>query len=69
MDKLIDDYPQVERVAIRLVKTFIEKPKSDKILINVTDQHNSNNIGGFNIQNFKMRYLNEFITDIVSDYE
>lgn len=35
----------------------------------MTDQHYSNNIGGFNISNFKMRYLNEFITDIVNDYE
>jgi hypothetical protein len=37
--------------------------------MNLADQHNSPNIGGFNLSNFKMRYLNEFITDIITDYE
>jgi hypothetical protein len=29
---------------------------------------NTNNIGGFNISNFKMRYLNEFLGDVVADW-
>jgi hypothetical protein len=33
------------------------------------DTQNTNNIGGFNITNFKMRYLNEFITDVIADYD
>jgi hypothetical protein len=39
------------------------------VLVNLVDQANTNNIGGFNITNFKMRYLNEFITDVIADYE
>jgi hypothetical protein len=38
-------------------------------MLNLVDAHNTNNIGGFNISNFKMRYLNEFITEVISDYE
>ena len=30
---------------------------------------NSNNIGGFNLANFKMRYMNEFLKEVTSDYE
>lgn len=38
-------------------------------MLNLVDTLNNNNIGGFNISNFKMRYLNEFISDVISDYE
>jgi hypothetical protein len=38
-------------------------------MINMVDVNNTNNIGGFNISNFKMRYLNEFINEVISDYE
>lgn len=38
-------------------------------MLNLVDTLNTNNIGGFNISNFKMRYLNEFISDVISDYE
>jgi hypothetical protein len=47
----------------------MNRPKSHRVVINVVDQMNTNNIGGFNISNFKMRYLNEFIADVISDYE
>lgn len=40
-----------------------------RVMLNLVDQNNTNNIGGFNISNFKMRYLNEFIKDVISDYE
>ena len=47
---------------------FVNYSKSDKIVINVVDEHNSNNIGGFNISNFKLRYLNSFLPDVIADY-
>lgn len=30
---------------------------------------NTNNIGGFNLSNFKMRYLNEYINEVIADYD
>lgn len=30
--------------------------------------YNSNNIGGFNITNFKMKFMNDYIADVISDY-
>lgn len=30
---------------------------------------NTNNIGGFNLANFKMRYLDEFLKEVTNDYE
>ena len=41
----------------------------NKTIFNVADAHNSNNIGGFNLANFKMRYLNEFMGEVAVDYE
>ncbi len=52
-----------------LVSEFLTHPKKHRVLLNLVDQVNTNNIGGFNITNFKMRYLNEFITDVIADYE
>lgn len=45
------------------------RPKSHRVLVNIVDAHFTNNIGGFNISNFKMRYLTEFIADVIADYE
>jgi len=47
----------------------VNKAKSHRVVVNVVDTLNTNNIGGFNISNFKMRYLNEFLGDVVADYE
>lgn len=52
-----------------LSNELMNRPKTHRVVINVVDQMNTNNIGGFNISNFKMRYLNEFIADVISDYE
>ena len=40
-----------------------------KLVMNMGDVFNTNNIGGFNISNFKLRFLQEFLDDVVSDYE
>jgi hypothetical protein len=68
-DRLISKYSQVESVARSLVGEFLGHPKKHRVVVNLVDQANTNNIGGFNITNFKMRYLNEFITDVIADYE
>ena len=52
-----------------LNEEFLTKPKTHRVVVNVVDSLNTNNIGGFNISNFKMRYLNEFLGDVVADYE
>ena len=66
---MISKYSQVESVAKSLVAEFLCHPKKHRVVVNLVDQANTNNIGGFNITNFKMRYLNEFITDVIADYE
>jgi hypothetical protein len=68
-DRLISKYSQVDSVARSLVGEFLCHPKKHRVVVNLVDQANTNNIGGFNITNFKMRYLNEFITDVIADYE
>jgi len=68
-DRLISKYSQVETLSKSLVSEFLTHPKKHRVVVNLVDQANTNNIGGFNITNFKMRYLNEFITDVIADYE
>ena len=68
-DRLISKYSQVETLSKALVSEFLTHPKKHRVVVNLVDQANTNNIGGFNITNFKMRYLNEFITDVIADYE
>jgi hypothetical protein len=48
---------------------FLGLPKTHRVMLNLVDVHNTNNIGGFNISNFKMRYLNDFIQEVITDYE
>ena len=68
-DRFISRYSQVETFAKQLSHEFLAFPKMHRVVLNLVDQNNTNNIGGFNISNFKMRYLNEFIKDVISDYE
>jgi len=68
-DHLISKYEHVQRMSKFLNEEFLTKPKTHRVVVNVVDSLNTNNIGGFNISNFKMRYLNEFLGDVVADYE
>jgi hypothetical protein len=45
------------------------RPKSHRVIVNIVDACFTNNIGGFNISNFKIRYLTEFTADVIADYE
>ena len=38
-------------------------------MVNVVDQFNSSNNTGFNLANFKMRFMNNFFQEVVKDYE
>lgn len=68
-DKLVSRYQHVQEIANLVVDEAITRPKSNRILVNVVDSLFTNNIGGFNISNFKMRYLSEYIADVIADYE
>ena len=68
-DRFISRYSQVDQLSKDIAKEFLSQPKANRVLLNLVDVHNTNNIGGFNISNFKMRYLNEFINEVISDYE
>lgn len=68
-DRFISRYAQVEGLAKSITTDFLTRPKSHRVYMNLVDTLNTNNIGGFNISNFKLRYLHEFITEVISDYE
>ena len=80
-DRLISKHHQVKALGGTLaqefyVSEFISNGKANRVVVNLVDPLNPNNIGGFNISNecfvssnFKMRYLNEYIADVIADYE
>ena len=41
---------------------------SNKVVMNVADSNLSNNCG-FNLANFKPRFIRDFFEDVVQDYE
>jgi len=45
------------------------KNERDKIVLNFADIFNSNNNAGFNLTNFKVKFINSFFQDVVTDYE
>jgi len=57
----------VKHLATLIVEEFLAGKKSHRVVVNQTDK--VNNIGGFNISNFKMRYLNDYIADVIADYD
>eukprot|EP00347_Sterkiella_histriomuscorum_P021895 403332391 len=71
-DAIIDNYELISVIDANKAlsnDSFIQNHRSDKLILNIADIQGTSNIGGFNISNFKMRYLNEFIGDIITDYE
>ena len=68
-DRLISKHHQVKALGGTLAQEFISNGKANRVVVNLVDPLNPNNIGGFNISNFKMRYLNEYIADVIADYE
>ena len=46
-----------------------KKSEKDKIVLNLADQFNCNNNAGFNLTNFKVKFINQFFSDVITDYE
>jgi hypothetical protein len=71
-DQLITSHKQVEYLTDRLIHKFLYprgKHEKDKIMLNISDQFDSNNNAGFNLTNFKVKFINQFFQDVINDYE
>ena len=71
-DNLITSHNQVQHLCERLIHKFLQpkkKSEKDKIVLNFADQFNSNNNAGFNLTNFKVKFINQFFQDVINDYE
>jgi hypothetical protein len=71
-DKLVTSHGQVKHLTDRMIQKFlypIGKGERDKIILNFADMYNSNNNAGFNLTNFKVKFINQFFQDVVTDYE
>lgn len=66
-DRVVSKHQHVKHLATLIVEEFLSSKKSHRVVVNQADK--ANNIGGFNISNFKMRYLNEYIADVIADYD
>jgi len=42
---------------------------SNKVVLNLADQHSANNNFGFNLANFKSRFIKNYYDEVVQDYE
>ena len=68
-DELITSYDQVHRIGRGLAHRFITRQNTNKVVLNVTDQFATNNNCGFNLANFKPKFIKEYFNEVVSDYE
>jgi hypothetical protein len=71
-DSMLTSHGQVKHLTDRLVHKFLHprgKQEKDKVVMNMADAFNSNNNAGFNLTNFKVKFINEFFQEVVSDYE
>ena len=62
-DSLITSHSQVQHMTDRLIHKFLFprlKSEKDKIVLNLADQFNSNNNAGFNLTNFKVKFINQY---------
>jgi len=62
-DSLITSHQEVQRICDRMIFKFLhprKKSEKDKIVINIADQFNCNNNAGFNLTNFKVKFINQF---------
>ena len=60
-DSLVTSHDQVNHMAQRLTYKFLHghsKSEKDKIVLNFADSYNCNNNAGFNMTNFKVKFIN-----------
>ena len=68
-DELISSYEQVFRIGRSMAFNFVTRRNTNKIVLNVSDQFATNNNCGFNLANFKLKFLKSYFHDVVQDYE
>ena len=52
-----------------MAHTFMTRRNTNKVILNVADQFATNNNCGFNLANFKLKFLRNYFRDVISDYE
>jgi hypothetical protein len=52
-----------------MANNFIAKRNTNKVILNVADQFATNNNCGFNMANFKQRFIRDYFEEVVTDYE
>ena len=68
-DELISSYDQVHRIGKAFAHCFVTRRNSNKIVLNVADQFATNNNAGFNLANFRPKFLKNYYNEVVQDYE
>lgn len=68
-DDLISSYDQVFKIGRALAQNFMAQEKTNKVVLNVSDQFQTNNNCGFNLANFKLKFIRDFFAEVVTDYE
>lgn len=68
-DELVSSYEQVFKIGKAMAHTFMTRRNTNKVILNVNDQFATNNNCGFNLANFKKKFLANYFTEVVSDYE
>jgi hypothetical protein len=68
-DELISSYDQVQKIGHSLAHKFLNAKNTNKVVLNCSDQFATNNNCGFNLANFKPRFVRDYFADVVADYE
>lgn len=68
-DELISSYHQVHKIGHALAYKFLHSKYTHKTIVNLADPFATNNNCGFNLANFKPKFIREFFSEVVSDYE
>ena len=68
-DELITSYDQVQRIGRGLAHRFVSRQNTNKVVLNIADQFATNNNCGFNLANFKPKFIKDYFNEVVSDYE
>ena len=56
-DELISSYEQVFKIGKAMAHTFMTRRNTNKVILNLADQFATNNNCGFNLANFKVKFL------------
>ena len=68
-DELISSYEQVFRIGQAMAFNFATQRHTNKVVVNIADQFASNNNCGFNLANFKPKFMQDYYDEVVIDYE